>query len=189
MQRYIYFFLLVFLGLGLAAQTYSISGQLSDAFDNELGGVSVELLGSDNEVIESQIVGCGDSYSFDGLEEGQSYSIRLQKDDSHFNGISAYDLVLMIRHILGIDYLDNPILVRAADLNDSGSVSVMDMLQMRAWILAITITIPDNQWLFFQETSGTEGPVFPIMLFADQSNYDFTGVKRGDFNSSAAPCQ
>jgi len=189
MQRYIYLFLLIMGGLHLTAQTYTLSGQVKDAYNNDMGGVSVELLDDNNEVIASQVIDCGVAYSFSGLEEGQSYSIQLAKEDSHLNGLSTFDLVLMFRHILGIDALSSAALIRAADLNDSGSVSVLDVLQLRIWILGISIELPGNTWLFTQETSGVEGPVFPIMLFSDQSDYNFTGIKRGDLNGSALPCE
>jgi hypothetical protein len=189
MLRYIFSFLFALCFTALLAQTYTVSGQINNLDNEEIGSVTVELLSHDNELIESQLVNCGDSYSFNGLAEGQSYNLRLSKGGNFLNGTSTFDLVLMARHILGVDLLDHPYKVRAADIDNSGHLSIMDMLLMNAWILGMNTDYPENSWLFFQAAAGTEGPVFPIVLMADQTNYNFIGIKLGDVNGSAAPCQ
>lgn len=190
MLRYTFTFLFILSLSALFAQTLTVSGQIRNLSSNSIGGVTIELLdAAANELIESQTVVCNGSYSFSGLVEGQAYNLRLTKEGSSNNGVSTFDLVVISKHMLGIDALNSPLKIRAADIDDSGSVSVMDILLLRAWILGVAIDAPENAWLFFQEDAGTEGPVFPLVLMADQTNYNFTGIKRGDVNDSALPCE
>jgi hypothetical protein len=189
MLRYIFSFLFALFFTASLAQTYTVSGQITSLENEEIGGVSVELLSDDNQLIESQLVNCGGTYFFSGLVAGQFYNLRLSKGGNFLNGTTTFDLVLIARHILGVDALDHPYKIRAADIDHSGHLSIMDMLLMRAWILSVNTDYPENNWLFFQAAAGTEGPLFPIVLMADQTNYNFTGIKLGDVNGSAAPCQ
>ncbi len=68
---------------------------------------------------------------------------------SPIEGVTVYDLVLINKHILGIEPLDNPFLIIAADATNSGSITTFDILELRKLILGIYTELPNNSsWRF-----------------------------------------
>ncbi|MCR9103050.1 MAG: T9SS type A sorting domain-containing protein, partial [bacterium] len=64
---------------------------------------------------------------------------------------------LISKHILGVDPLDSPYKRIAADANNSGSITTLDLIQLRKLILSISTELPDNtSWRFVEA-----GYVFP----------------------------
>jgi len=57
----------------------------------------------------------------------ENYEITPLKDDDYLNGVSTYDIVLISKHILGVEALDSPYKIIAADINKSGNVSTLDI--------------------------------------------------------------
>ena len=87
-----------------------------------------------------QIVNDCRVYEVSGWEAGD-YSVDLNSSLNPLNGITTFDLVLVHRHILGIDLLDSPLKIIAADVNNSNSISTFDMVLIRRLILNI-----DTEW-------------------------------------------
>jgi hypothetical protein len=95
----------------------------------------------------------------------------LAKYDGPFlSGISTFDLVLISRHILGTESFKTKYQFIAADVNGSGSVTTMDMIELRKIILGITD--------YFSAVPSWQ------MIKAPVGN-DFIAVKTGDVNHSA----
>lgn len=46
------------------------------------------------------------------------YTVAPERDDNHLNGVTTYDLVLISRHILGLEPLNTPYKMIAADVNE-----------------------------------------------------------------------
>lgn len=59
-------------------------------------------------------------------------------------GVSIYDLVLISKHILGIESFINPFQIIAADANNSGIVTTFDIVELRKLILGIYNKLPNN---------------------------------------------
>ena len=49
------------------------------------------------------ITGVNGDYGFPGLVNGANYTVTPEKDVDPLNGVTTYDLVLMSKHILGIE--------------------------------------------------------------------------------------
>ena len=98
------------------------------------------------------------------------------------NGVSAFDIVLTMQHILDSNPFNDPLQIIAGDANDSGNISAFDIVQTRQVILSILDEYPDsNSWRFLSES---------IMLNnvdADMPDQDFTGIKIGDVSGNADP--
>ena len=84
------------------------------------------------------------SYSFGAIPFGGSYQIELaaEKTGPPLNGVTTYDLVLMSRHILGIEALDDAYQMEAADVNNSNSLTTLDIVETRKLILGLHDTFP-----------------------------------------------
>lgn len=161
---------------------------------------SVELVevavdgGSFNNMMMTSANG---NYEFD-LEINQNHTITPTRNDNHLNGITSYDLILLGQHLLEIQELDSPYKLIAADINRSGSITALDMIQLRRLILHIDETFLNNtSWRFvdadytFSEVSNPFATTFPeavsINNLSQAELHDFVAIKIGDLNGSAAP--
>jgi hypothetical protein len=59
------------------------------------------------------------------------------KDNDPLNGVSTFDLVLINKHILGLEPLNSPYKMIAADANNSRSITTFDIVELRKLILGI----------------------------------------------------
>ena len=119
------------------------------------------------------------------------------KDNNPLNGVSTYDLVLISRHILGLEPLNSPYKMIAADANKSGSITTFDIVELRKLILGIYQELPNNtSWRFvdkafqFPNLNNPFQTVFPENISranvqADEMQDDFVAVKIGDVNQNA----
>ena len=135
-------------------------------------------------------------YAFENVPTNTNYTVKSEMEDDPLNGVSTLDLVLIQRHILGLSYLNSPYKIIAADADNSGNVSAIDLLTIRKLILGITEEFPNGQqaWRFPDEGQTFLDPEFPfpyseeIEIFnmaGDMLEQDFVAVKIGDVNASA----
>lgn len=120
------------------------------------------------------------------------------KNDNPLNGVTTYDLVLISKHILGIESFDSPYKRIAADANKSGSITTFDIVDLRKLILGITNQLPsgNTSWRFVPKSYTFPNPlnpfqtVFPELEKDISANgakpADFWGIKVGDVNNTAA---
>lgn len=128
--------------------------------------------------------------------------IRPLRNDDPLNGVSTFDLVLINKHILGLDTLDSPFKIIAADANKSRTITTFDIVALRKVILGIDTVFPNsNSWRFiptdynfpnalnpFSTIFPEEAtPALPAQAPAQPIAVNFTGLKVGDVNASATP--
>jgi len=123
--------------------------------------------------------------------------LRPYANKNWLNGVSTYDLVLISKHILGLDTLDTPYRMIAADANRSGSITTFDIVALRKLILGIDTTIQINtSWRFvpaifsFPNALNPFETAIPDSILVspqgtDQAGLHFVGLKVGDVNGSA----
>ncbi len=171
-----------------------IAGTITTELDETLEEVNVTLDGSANN---DEITNASGEYAFPEMNFGGSYTIMPEKNVDHLNGVSTLDLVLIQKHILGIKDLDSPYKVIAADINNDKGVSAVDLIELRKLILGVHTEFNNNEsWRFvdanytFQDEEQPLTEDFPesysIEGFNADMNVDFTAVKVGDVNSTAA---
>ncbi|MBK8877098.1 MAG: hypothetical protein IPN74_00620 [Haliscomenobacter sp.] len=54
------------------------------------------------------MTGASGQYAFDRLEQGYDYSVTPHLDKDYLNGVSTFDLVLITKHIRGVQPLNSP---------------------------------------------------------------------------------
>ena len=111
------------------------------------------------------------------------------------NGVSTLDLVLIQKHVLGLQRLEDPYLVIASDINNDGRVTASDLVDLRQLILGVTAELPSNDsWRFVdaahQFTSPEAAFPFPEVVTIDNlsgnmPNQNFVGIKIGDVSGNA----
>ncbi len=115
-----------------------------------------------------------------------------KNDDNWLQNINTYDLVLMARHINGVQPLNTPYKLIATDANKSGSVTTFDVLQFQQLLLGKIAELPGNTtWRFIDRSfvfANMQNPftaAFPEVksladFHANMLSNDFYGIKIGD---------
>ncbi len=136
---------------------------------------------------------------FDQIPEDRQLQVLPSKNDDHDNGVSTFDLVFMIKHILGSEVFDDPLKYIAADVNRSGTITATDVVETKKLILLIDTAFKNNtSWRFipkeyeFKDPTAPLSEIFPEYIPLDNiiSNIDrpnFVGIKIGDVTFSAKP--
>ena len=133
-------------------------------------------------------------YAFGDLDTYKSYIIDPFKDDNYMNGVSTLDLVIIQKHILGVEYLDSPYKVIAADVDNSELITAIDLIELRKLILGIYDELPNNDsWRFVDGEHQFRSTLAPFPypevinvdnLTGDIMDADFVAVKIGDVNGT-----
>ncbi|MBK6620369.1 MAG: T9SS type A sorting domain-containing protein [Saprospirales bacterium] len=177
-----------------SCNSVTIAGAIATEEEEGVEGVDVQVNGG----LFSELTDLTGNFSFDALAAGGDYTVTPMLDVEASNGVTTWDLVLISRHILGIQLLDSPYKIIAADANKTNNVTTLDMVAIRKVILQIEPGFPNNtSWRFVDKDY-----VFPnagnpfVAQFPEVINYnnlasnqllaDFVGVKVGDVNGSAA---
>lgn len=183
------------MGLCDLVGTGSIAGIIHTEVGNPFNGAEVNLSGQMNIAAQTNPMG---QFGFNDLEAGYDYSIAPFYDKNHREGVSTFDLVLITKHILGVKPLDSPYKMIAADVNKSGAISTLDLIQLRQIILGIDLEFPNNtSWRFipeeyvFPEPQNPWAEDFPEVYNINDlpealvDNVNFIAIKVGDVNLNA----
>lgn len=172
-----------------------IGGDIANSEDEMIEEVMVTLQNMTTYETEQYITPASGQFHFLNMPENVNYQIKAEKNTEHNNGVSTLDLVLIQRHILGLQALDSPYKVIAADVTNNEQVSSSDLLALRKIILGVWNEFEDNSsWRFVDANQQFADPNNPfpfnekitILDFTDsQNSNDFVGVKIGDVNNSA----
>ena len=139
------------------------------------------------------------SYQMGDLEPGLDYQVMAELPDNYLNGVSTLDIILISKHILGLQPLGSPYRMIAADVNGSGNISTIDVLLLRKLILNIETKLPgDKSWTFvdanyvFPQPTNPWKEAFPATVVVEnlqghQTGQNLVAIKLGDVNGSATP--
>ncbi len=177
-------------------QQYDLSGQVLTWKGEAMEGLEMQLIQADTNKVYTDADG---NFLYNEALSEEAYVVKPWKNEGFVNGVSTWDLVLMSKHILELNELDNPYKIIAADVNRSGSISTFDMVHLRKLILFIDTEFSNNtSWRFvdadfvFPDEGNPFSTTFPESIFLesvveDLSDLDFVGIKIGDVNGSADP--
>ena len=174
----------------------ALGGQIFNDENESMTGINVAINSSLPEFPRTTATDSEGGYTFNDLISEENYSIQPNLNEDYHDGVSTLDLVLIQRHLLEINKLENPYKVIAADINNSESITAADLLQLRKLILGIYSELPSNDsWRFVDaayEFSDNNNP-FPFndklnmeAMEEDYMDADFVAVKIGDVNNSAS---
>ena len=178
------------------SEMVNISGYIQDEDGNMVEDVDVEM---NNGFTGMETTDATGDYLFPNLAIGNNYTVTPTKDINLLNGVTTLDLVLITRHILGVQPLSSPYKMIAADVNHSNSISTLDVVNLQRVILGLDSEYNNNtSWRFVDMDFN-----FPVMTNPFASNFpeaisfnnlstdelatDFIAVKIGDVNGSATP--
>lgn len=136
------------------------------------------------------------------LDPDAKITVNGTKDDDPLNGITVLDLVMMSRHILGLEPFTSPYAMLAADVNRSGSITAFDIVEERKLLLGIYTNWPNStdEWRFIPEYVQFPDPLNPFgsppthlylttaeFLAYDNDTLSLIGLKIGDVDGDANP--
>ncbi|MFK7979643.1 MAG: T9SS type A sorting domain-containing protein [Saprospiraceae bacterium] len=170
-----------------------VSGSIQTTDDKMMNNVTVTATTSDGNSIATVTENGLFQIS---LPKNDSYTLKPELDTNPLNGVTTFDLVLISKHILGLQSFNSPYQYVAADVNQSGTISAYDMVQLRQLILNINQKFPNNtSWKFvdanyaFTTDSPAEESYRETVELLDMEaamQVDFMAVKIGDVNQSAS---
>ncbi|MCC6280252.1 MAG: T9SS type A sorting domain-containing protein, partial [Saprospiraceae bacterium] len=182
--------------------TATVAGALTTEDQLGVEDASVELVvasGTGQTILTDQSDVSGAFQFPAAVPMNSDYTLTPTKDDNPLNGVTTYDLVLISKHILGLEPLTTPYKMIAADANRSGSITTYDIVEFRKLILGIYEELPANtSWRFVDKTFSFPNPANPFQsqfpenisvqnVVANQLAEDFVGVKVGDVNGTVTP--
>ncbi|WP_216650076.1 SdrD B-like domain-containing protein [Lewinella sp. W8] len=173
--------------------TLALGGQVITAGGVALPGVEVDLSG---ELEDFKVTDDNGIYEFGGVPAG-NYVVEPTKVDDVANGLSTLDELILQRHLVGEELITDPYRFLAADMNGSGTLTVLDRLIMRNIVLGNTdVLAAEDCWRFvpkayLEEMANelTGMSQIPSSIKVDNFEacdlgHDFVGVKLGDLNAS-----
>lgn len=132
------------------------------------------------------------NFSFPNLSSGKNYTIKAERNIEFNKGVSTADIVLIQRHILGLQNFDSPYKFLAADVNASCTITAADISEIRKLILGkITAFSISPSWKFVPVGSALPSPYGPCgfthvinynLINRNELSSDFYGIKMGDVN-------
>lgn len=195
-----FFSLLFFVGnsLGVDAETidttgitYSIAGQIQNICSGTMSRINVVMTGNVSETVQTDDNGV---YQFDNVPIGSSVKIRPDFDEDIAKDVTAFDNVVISRHILNVTPFTSPYQFIAADVNKSGTITAFDIVSIRKVVLARENKFQNNtSWRFIDATynfpANPLGNNFPeevnINNLSINTQVNFIGIKVGDVNCVA----
>ncbi|MCB0595251.1 MAG: hypothetical protein H6557_01345 [Lewinellaceae bacterium] len=179
-----------FLICGHELDSFSVEGRIIREDGLPIEGVEVSLSGPRPGFALTDAQG---HYHFSDPNVGDDITITPEKNFDYTEGVSTQDLVLISRHILGVDRLGSPYQLIAADVNNSRHVTTLDLIMLRRLLLGIDIEFETNtSWRFveldytFPDPSNPWHERFPEWInvndlpFVGAADLDFVAVKIGD---------
>ena len=170
-----------------------LKGALSTMNYKAIEGVEMKLSGSHYDLTSSGPTG---QFRFEKLKLESDYRVTPFLDRDHRRGVSTLDLIMLNQYLLGGYEFKSPFQYIAADVNNSGVVTVLDLFELRSLVLGNidrfhrntswrfvdvehTFVEPTNPWFEeFPESSSIAFHKKPVMTS------DFIGIKIGDLDGS-----
>jgi len=176
-----------------ASVAAALAGRVTDEELVGVAGVDVRALDQNTGQTYQAVTDTDGNYSFPALSIAGDYRVAPVLDGYPLAGVSTLDLVLIQRHIIGLQSLDSPYKLLAADINNSNSISAVDLVELRRLILGITADLPDQDWKFAdsdydfaQQSQWLYDDHIMVGSSAPMGNdHDFIGMKVGDVSGNA----
>ncbi len=169
----------------------SVQGSIFTEEDEAVKEVDVVISGGASTTLITDNFGV---FNYEVMS-GTSFEIRPEKLDNVKNGVNVFDMVDIQEHILGLELFDSPYQMIAADVNNSGTITVLDIVKIRLVILNINTEFGGTEsWRFVPndfvfpnpvDLNNFEESISFSQISSDRNDADFVAIKMGDVNSTA----
>ena len=184
---------------GALGNTMNIAGFVFKENGVEVANVDLTCTNANNPNFTTNASGF---YEFVDLAEGGSYTVTPFKNDNPANGLSGLDLSKIQQHIIGLQLLDSPYKLIAADANNSQTITALDLVAIQNVITGLSNSFPNNtSWRFVPEEFVFVNPANPFdpvngtipeeitlnNLTTNSLTENFIAIKVGDVNLTSTP--
>lgn len=178
---------------GINPTMVGVSGRIAKDDGKKIESVSVTMEGAGSTPVLTDANGI---FAFTPMPAGGAYAVTPSRDGDDLNGVSTLDIIMIQRHILGVEKINSPYRLIAADANSSGFVTAADLTDLRKLVLGVYNDLPKNSsWRFVDAAykfpdpanpwTGSFPEKYPIANLNANMDLAFTGIKIGDINGSA----
>ncbi|MDX1478363.1 MAG: hypothetical protein R3301_11700 [Saprospiraceae bacterium] len=160
---------------------FHVTGVVRDPMGRPVRDVMVTLDGGVVLNVEADTNGV---FAISELPRSSEITFSARKNNNPKNGVSAADLFLIKKHLLGDAPFTEPWQVLAADATGNATVSAGDILILQKLLLGLVAVLPtQDAWIF-------DPPSISVLEPADSEvQIEFTAIKVGDVNGTADPNQ
>ncbi len=164
------------------AVTHALSGT-AKLVETTQGVENVMMTVEQNgEIVGDLLTGSNGDFEF-VLPPGE-YSLSGSSEEDPLNGVSTMDIVMIQKHILGVEIcLKDRLDSLAADASNDGRITAADIAVIRKVILGVKDNFISHSWVAVSNETGELN--LDVVLGRDVWNADFTVVKVGDLNNTA----
>ena len=180
---------------GGGTSTALVSGTIQTGVNKALEEAMVSINGNMPSMPKYHMTQLDGKFAFPEIPLAENYFVRAEKNDDFLNGVSTQDIVMIQKHILGVNSILDPYKVIAADVNDSKSITSKDVSDIRKLILGINTEFPNKKsWRFINASQTFADPSSPWpveesvtinQLSSDVLNSNLIAVKLGDVSGNA----
>jgi hypothetical protein len=179
--------------LNTCSPKVKITGSIKTATGKSVNQVTVGLSGFTSSSGQTNENGL---FSIQNISTGGPYILKPVSPNDFKNGVSTLDLVLLQRQLLQGQTLKSPLQLLAADIDNSGNISIRDLLELRKLVINLSSKFEKNtSWRFipthfiFPYSSNPWESPFPEEINFPAISKDtagsFTAVKIGDLSGDA----
>jgi len=179
--------------LNYCSQKYKITGSIKTGYGKPLSDVKVNLSPLSSAYGQTNKTGL---FSIQYIPSGGPYLLKPISPNDFKNGVSTLDLVLLQRYLLQGLPFKTPYQFLAADIDNSGTISIRDLLELRKLVINLTSKFDKNSsWRFIPsnytfpdainpwKTTFPEDISFP--LISKDTSASFIAIKIGDLSGDA----
>lgn len=171
----------------------SILGKITDKFNNPIENATVMV--EDEGVVTSEtFTGASGYYDINGISfESTRPMLKVFSNEDNLKGIDQGDLVLLLRHVQGVEAIKGVDALAAADVNSDGEVDMEDYWDLLDHMYNLPgRTAEVTPWKFYDEEIRYFGVnanilVKPVPLRRFRRIYSMIGLKTGDIDFSWRP--
>lgn len=172
----------------LSAQS-SIDGYIKSHGQIEVAHFNIALANANGEILAQTQTNCEGYYHFDELDNGADYQLVFQGSDNEPANISTLEAVFMSKHLTGVEIL-NPLQAFAADIDEDGHVTIIDLMHIRNYYLSLDTSFPGASWLIInsEQSQIVNEHQFSTSDEDTAISVDFYYTRKGDLNGGDYGC-
>jgi len=175
----------------------TIAGTILTESGKEVENAIIEVMNNTPVATTTNVSG---AFLVDNLPYGANLTLIPSKNDDLMNGVSTMDMIIMSKHILGLESITSPYSLIAADIDGSGGISTLDLIRLRKLVLNEADSFPNGipSWRFidadyhFPEGENPLKVDYPELKNVESfntatGNVRFIAIKMGDVNGTVRP--
>ena len=162
----------------------ALAGSVTLPNHSPMSNVEINLTNGGETMNVTEMTSTSGSYVFTDLALGDDYTLQPGHNPSvSLARITTGDLILITRHILGLQPLEVNWQRLAADVTQDGNINVVDIIAIRRVILGLTNEFPATPSWRFYTAEGSE-VINENNLNGTVAGLDFTSVEMGNVSDA-----